>query len=96
MNIETRILAGLLCGLSLTGCHHDFERAFGADPSWGEANRQTMAAQIVDPEPDYAFDEMETSADHSSQAIERYRNDKVKQPDNVRTTRRPGDRSESD
>lgn len=90
MNIDRRILIGVVCGLSLAGCEHSggLDVALGADPTWGEANRQTMAAQVVDPEPDYTWDEMETSADHSSQAIGRYLRDAVKQPDRVKTTSR--------
>ena len=55
------------------------------DSLFGEANRQTMMAQVIDPDP--VYDEpMVTSGDHAAQAIERYRTDTVKQPDNIRTT----------
>ena len=53
--------------------------------NWGEANRQTMLAQIVDPLPRYDTQVPETSGEHAAKAAERYRMDKVKQPDKVRT-----------
>lgn len=83
MNIDLRLPA-LILGLgSLSGCVHGTEEVLGLDPTWGEANRRTMAAQVIDPEPDYTFQEMETSADHAAKAVERYRSDEVKQPPKV-------------
>ena len=58
----------------------------GGPDNFGEANRQTLAAQIIDPEPRYARPVPGASAEHAAQAIERYRTDKVKMPDRVRTT----------
>ena len=46
----------------------------------GDANRMTMAAQVVDPDPQYETLNPPTSAEHAGQAAERYRTDKVKQP----------------
>ena len=46
----------------------------------GDANRMTMAAQVVDPDPQYETLNPPTSAEHAGQAAERYRGDKVKQP----------------
>ena len=57
----------------------------GAD-NFGEANRQTFAAQIVDPNPVYTTLVPETHAEHAGQAVERYRLDKVKKPDRQRTS----------
>ncbi|GAA4641445.1 hypothetical protein GCM10023115_00140 [Pontixanthobacter gangjinensis] len=57
--------------------------------AFGEANRQTYAAMIVNPEPVYD-EEMETSAEHAADAAERYREDKVKQPDKTSSTDTPG------
>lgn len=56
----------------------------GAD-NFGEANRQTMAAQVIDPNPTYLEPVPETHAEHAGQAVERYRMDRVKQPDRVKT-----------
>lgn len=55
------------------------------DSTFGEANRQTMMAQVIDPDPVYDGPAA-SSGDHAAQAIERYRTDKVKQPDTIRTT----------
>ena len=59
------------------------------DAQFGEANRQTMMAQVVNPEPEYEG-EMATSGDKAAQAIDRYRKDAVKQPDTISTTEGPG------
>jgi hypothetical protein len=55
------------------------------DAAFGEANRQTMMAQVVNPDP--VYDEpMVTSGEHAQQAIERYATDSVKQPESISTT----------
>ena len=58
----------------------------GGPDNWGEANRQTMAAQVIDPAPVYDTAVPETHAEHAGQAVERYRTDRVKLPDRVKTT----------
>jgi type IV pilus biogenesis protein CpaD/CtpE len=69
----------------LAGCADRSIYEGPGDSKFGEANRQTMMAQVVNPDPVYDTD-MATSGDHAEQAIERYRTDKVKQPDNIKTT----------
>jgi len=55
------------------------------DASFGEANRQTMMAQVIDPDP--VYDEpLRGNGAQSAAAIERYRTDNVKQPDTISTT----------
>ncbi|SKB88019.1 hypothetical protein [Sphingopyxis flava] len=55
------------------------------DSRFGEANRQTMMAQVIDPDP--VYDEpMTGSGEQTQKAVERYRTDAVKQPDGIRTT----------
>lgn len=82
-----RIILGAVAGLSLGGCAHDsFAQLMNASDNFGEANRQTFAAQVIDPDPQYDTLVPETSADHAGQATERYRKDKVKRPDKVRTS----------
>ncbi|MDE2437647.1 MAG: hypothetical protein KGM49_15440 [Sphingomonadales bacterium] len=76
-------LGGLV--LALGGCVTDSTGRAVAD-NWGEANRQTMAAQIIDPAPQYDTALAATSGDHAAQAIDRYNKDKIKRPDRVRTT----------
>jgi type IV pilus biogenesis protein CpaD/CtpE len=55
------------------------------DAPFGEANRQTMMAQVVNPDPVYDEPAV-TSGDHAAQAIERYRTDAVKEPESVSST----------
>ena len=69
---------------ALAGCTQSLLDEPG-DAAWGEANRQTMMAQVIDPDP--VYDEpMVTSGEHAADAVERYRTDKVKEPDSIRTT----------
>ena len=79
--------AGLM--LALAACATDGPNGMphmaGPD-NFGEANRVTFAAQVIDPEPEYDTAMAEGSAHHAAQAIERYRTDKVKQPDKTRTS----------
>lgn len=72
--------------LLLAGCEHGAAGSGGPVSTFGEANRQTMAAQVVDPDPQYEFLDPETSGDRAAQAVDRYRKDKVKQPEKVRST----------
>ncbi|HKX78244.1 MAG TPA: hypothetical protein VJM34_06985 [Novosphingobium sp.] len=92
MNIDRirRLGAGatLLVALPLlAGCEHDM--AGRPVSTYGEANRQTMMAQVIDPEPEYDAP-LATSAEHAGQAIERYRTDKVKKPERVTSTQTSG------
>lgn len=75
----------LLAAPLLTGCAHDGTHVAPAS-SFGEANRQTMLAQIV--EPDNAYDTVvaPSSAGKAAQAVDRYRRDTVKKPERVRST----------
>jgi len=56
------------------------------DPGFGEANRATFAAMVVNPDPQYDTPIPETSATNAAAAIERYRNNQVEQPERVSTT----------
>jgi hypothetical protein len=73
----------------LGGCATDGEMA-GVDSTWGEANRQTFAAQVIDPNPEYETAVPETSGDHAAQAIDRYRKDQVKKPERLETNKASG------
>ena len=71
----------------LAGCEHDLVDMGGHPAStWGEANRQTMAAQVIDPDPQYEFLDPATSADHAARAIERYRKGTVTKPERTSST----------
>lgn len=67
----------------LAACEHDQAGLEGPASTFGEANRQTMLAQVIDPEPQYAEDAT-SSADHAAQAIDRYRTGSVKKPERVK------------
>ena len=76
-----RIAGGFGGLLVLAGCTSSGELKLGAEDNWGEANRQTFAAQIINPNPEYADAFAPANGAHAAQAIERYRTDKVKQPE---------------
>ena len=78
-------LAAGLALLSLGGCATDGVSAMGADSTWGEANRQTFAAQVIDPAPQYDTAVAESSGDHAADAVDRYNTDKVKKPERLKT-----------
>ncbi|QUL38122.1 hypothetical protein [Erythrobacter sp. JK5] len=77
--------AALLVGLS--GCATADKELLGfQDPTWGDANRATMAAQVINPNPEYDTRIPETTATNAVRAIDRYRDGQVEQPDRVSTT----------
>lgn len=79
-------LAALVC--CLTGCATADGRGLNSSPkdNFGEATRQTFAAQIINPNPEYADQVPATSGAQVSAAIERYRTGRVKQPVSQRTS----------
>jgi ABC-type sugar transport system substrate-binding protein len=82
-----RLLAVAAATLGLGACASTHSASTGAiDPAdFGEANRQTYAAMIIDPDPNYS-EPMRTSAEHAADAAERYREGEVKEPESVRST----------
>lgn len=88
MTIKARIFAGLALGMMVSGCATIEDREFLGykDPGFGEANRATFAAMVINPDPRYDTPIPATSAAHAAQAIERYRTDKVKVPEKFSTT----------
>lgn len=79
-------LARRLCPLALLGlaaCVGPDGTALDVNrpDNFGEANRQTFAAQVIDPAPVYDEVYLGESGDKAAQAIERYRTDKVKKPE---------------
>ncbi|WP_341712984.1 hypothetical protein [Erythrobacter sp.] len=86
MNTDKLLRWALVATLPLlAGCADKSIFDAPGDASFGEANRQTMMAQVINPEPEYDG-EMVTSGEHAADAVERYRTDTVKQPDNIKTT----------
>ncbi len=89
MTIDPRLLATAASALLLSGCETGFRDMKGEISTFGEANRQTMMAQVVDPDPQYDKP-LETSAEHTGQAADRYHKDKVKKPERVKSTSATG------
>ncbi len=81
--LKALVASSLIIGLA--GCQTGSDIGAFDDPGFGEANRQTMAAQVVNPDPVYDTDIPATSADHAADAVDRYNNDQVKQPEKVNT-----------
>lgn len=87
MNIERAMPKVLLLSalaLTLSACETAWHAEQGA-AEFGEANRQTYAAMVINPDP--VYDEpLATSAEKASDAVQRYREDAVKQPESIRST----------
>ena len=84
MRIEPLLpLTGILL---LAGCTGTDGGIASTGPAFGEAVRQTLAAQVLDPAPEYAEANPLTSGGRAALAVERYETDKVKQPDRVATS----------
>ena len=80
----------LMASLLLAGCATDGPDGFpylGGPDNFGEANRQTNMAQVVDPTPHYDTAVAESHGEHAAQAVERYRTDKVKKPERTSTSK---------
>lgn len=56
---------------------------YAGEDNFGEANRQTFAAQVINPSPVYDAPYIAGSAEKAGQAIERYRTDRVKKPERL-------------
>ena len=84
--IAAAVLSVLVLGACQTDDPHGLPYLGGKD-NFGEANRQTYAAQIVDPAPVYDRAVPESDGQHAAAAIERYHTDKIKQPDVTRTSK---------
>ena len=84
-----RAAGGLALSLGCAACASVRQTApmpFARD-DFGEASRETLAAQIINPAPNYDGRAGVISADHAVQATERYRTDKVKQPVQLKTSK---------
>jgi hypothetical protein len=84
IRIAARSVALGLALIALSGC----ETMMSGPPDaakFGDANRMTMMAQVVDPDPQYD-EPMTGNGANTAQAVERYLKDAVKRPIRVRTT----------
>jgi hypothetical protein len=88
MKCNRTLIALTGTAILLSGCTSvaDKEMMGFQDPAWGEANRQTMAAQVIDPDPQYDTAIPPTSAENAVNAVERYSDGAVEQPDRTSTT----------
>ena len=84
-----RIIVLTASALATAGCATGSGTDFMGDESWGEANRRTMAAQVVDPNPVYETAIPPTTAVNAVTAIEHYRDGTVEEPERVSTTEEP-------
>lgn len=86
MNIKGITLLGAAATV-LAGCASTYSAEVGMidEADFGEANRQTFGAMVVDPDPQYDGP-METSAESAADAAERVRTRTVVQPEAEDTT----------
>jgi len=84
IDIRRPLLGGALI-LGLGGCVTEGGPMSVSD-NWGEANRQTMAAQVIDPDPQYDNAVPATTGQQVAGAVDRYNKGAVKKPDRVRTS----------
>ena len=93
MTIERKhILFGAVATLAVGACTNNDGRMdlTQADPSWGEANRATMAAQVIDPAPEYENPIPPTSASNAVRAADAYRAGEVEAVERISTTEEDG------
>ncbi len=86
MHTDRAWLALPLALAALSGCTEGLTTGDRPVADFGEANRQTMMAQVIDPEPQYDTLVPPSSAGHAAQAVDRYNSDAVKQPEDVQVT----------
>ncbi len=88
MSIDSRLrCVALFAALAMSaGCVSNTIFEAEGDTQFGDANRQTMMAQVIDPDP--LYDELVpvSSGEHAAEAVERYREGRVREPDTIRTT----------
>lgn len=85
--MSSRTLLALAVGAAaLSACSLSNKTGRIEDTNFGEANKATFAAQVVDPDVEYEYLDPATSGEHAGQAIERYRKGTVKRPERVRST----------
>ncbi len=87
VKLTTAVAITALVGLA--GCTTNFA---SIDPNFGEITRRNMAAQIVDPDPDYDRAAVPGgNGERTALMMERYRTDKVEEPKRVVTSAEIGE-----
>lgn len=86
MNIDRKIRLAIVAAaaVAVSGCAIDPKTGDFVQYEFGESVKQTMMAQVIDPDPKYDTLVPESSGDHAAQAIDRYRKDSVKEPQTQR------------
>lgn len=76
-----------VAALGLAGCSTYYSPGAGRldEADFGEANRMTFSAMVVDPDPQYDTP-MEGNAERAVNGIEDYREGNVEEPEEVRST----------
>lgn len=77
----SRAGASLLALAAIAGCETSPHYGAQVPDNFGEATKQTLAAQVIDPHPEYLSAVPVSSGKHAADAIDRYNNDAVKQPE---------------
>ncbi len=83
-NLRLLAIVGMSVGLTACAATTNMLEQPG-DAKFGEANRQTMMAQVIDPDPQYDKPAV-TSGEVGEQAVTRYREGKVTKPATQTTT----------
>ncbi|WAT16712.1 hypothetical protein OZN62_07085 [Aurantiacibacter sp. MUD11] len=86
MNTKLVSAASSIALLSLGACTQSMLTDEPNAAAFGEPNRQTMAAQVVNPEPEYDTLVPASSAEHAADAVERYNEGNVKEPNHIPST----------
>ncbi len=74
-------------GMALSACAVEDKELVGyQDPGFGDANRATYAAMVVDPAPVYAEPVPATDAERAARVTEAYRRGTTEQPERVSTS----------
>lgn len=85
MNSRARLFAVIgTAGLLLSGCAAGGSNTglgMSRPDNFGEANRQTFAAMVINPNPEYDEPMAPADGDRAAQAIERLRTGKLKMPE---------------
>ena len=96
MNIDRKhVMTMAGATVLLGGCAIDPQTGDFVQYEMGESVKQTMMAQVIDPDPEYDTLVPETSGEQAADAIERYRNDAVKEPERQRVSSGSGSGSGS-
>lgn len=86
--MSSRFLLIAAGSVALASCNTMYTHIGDVDPGMGEAVAYDSAVEIVNPTPVYSADSAKPgdNGDKGAQAVLRYRSDKVKEVQNIRTS----------